>query len=292
MTRFLALLPDPVMQARLRDALKTGRTSHGVHQMFFANSWEDAFRVALHSSPDIMIFDPYASGKLDVHSCASWAAGFPAAALFAYGDFDRSAAPDVLRLARAGVRGVATREVDDTPAVLLSLLNELLSDKIAGAVTTALGSHLTPELAALVRYLVESARLPIMPKMAARFYHRDAKTLREHLRKAGLPPISRLIVWIRLLYAAHLLQDPARSVESVALTLGFPSDNAFRNQLQRYMGVCPKELRARGGFEFALNEFRRQCKEAVRCDRQHQGKIVLQRVISPQNVWVTDVKTM
>ncbi len=272
MTNLLALLPDPVMRARIQAASKVHRPDAGVHQLCFADDWADAFRIARTSPPNILVFDPYASGELNADACASWAAAFPTTALFAYGDFDRSAAQDILRLASAGVRGVAARDVDDTPATLLALLEELPIDRVANDVVAVLGNRLTPETEALIRYLIQNVRLPLTPGTAARFYHRDTKTLREHLKKEGLPSIGKLIVWLRLLCAAHLLQDSACSVESVALSLGFSSVNSFRNQLRRSLGVCPTELRTRGGFEVVLNELSRRCNRPARGATAEPGR--------------------
>ncbi|MBA4156555.1 MAG: hypothetical protein H0X65_03660 [Gemmatimonadetes bacterium] len=78
-------------------------------------------------------------------------------------------------------------------------------------------------------------------------------------RVLRLPPIQKLITWIRLLHAAHLLQDLARSIENVTLRKEFACVNSFRNQLQRYAGMSPSHLRVRGGFQYLLNKFRARC---------------------------------
>lgn len=104
--------------------------------------------------------------------------------------------------------------------------------------------------------LVQTAAQPLTPADAARLYHGHANTLRVHLRAAGLPPLNQIIVWARLFRAAHLLGDPARAVESVAAALAYPSANALRNQLDRYAGLCPREVRAAGGLPALLQAFR------------------------------------
>ncbi len=255
----LAFLPDPVMQARVRSAAHAGKAARREHHVVFASGWEEALRIAARSAPDVLIFDPYASGKLDVISCARFASQVPTTALFAYGYFGRNAAQDVLCLARAGVSGVAEKDVDDAPGPFCGLLERLATQAFSSVLATSVAGHTTPEIVALVRHLVEGAHHSITPEAAARFYHRDARTLSQHLKRGGLPPVGKLITWVRLLCAAHLLGDASRSVEGVALRLGFSSDNAFRNQLHRHLGTCPTDLRLRGGLEFALEVFRARC---------------------------------
>ena len=183
----------------------------------------------------------------------------------------------ILRLASAGVRGVAARDVDDTaghpPGLWLE--ESCRSTGSLNDVVAALGNRLHPrEPEASIRHLIQQRTAPPHAGNGCRLPdHRDTKTLREHLKKEGLPSsIGKLIVWLRLLCAAHLLQDSACSVESVALSLGFSSVNSFRNQLRRSLGVCPTELRTRGGFEVVLNELSRRCNRPARGATAEPGR--------------------
>ena len=56
------------------------------------------------------------------------------------------------------------------------------------------------------------------------------------------PPPQRLITWGRMIVAAHMLEDPYRSANGVAMALGFPSGSAFRNTCQRYLHANPRAL--------------------------------------------------
>jgi AraC-like DNA-binding protein len=259
MFRYLAFLPDPVAQRRLSDAAKLGCAPCEPEPVRFASDWREMHELALDWLAHLAVFDPYAAGELDVDSCAEFAEAFPSVAIFAYGAFPRHAERDVFRLTKLGVHGIAAREHDDTPSALRLCLTEAMEYTVVGAVLAALEDRLTAELVPLLRYLLSRVHQPLSPAASARFYHSDERTLRGHLRRDGLPPINSLIVWLRLLRAAHLLQDSARSIENVALRLEFASVNSFRNQLQRYAGVSPSELRVRGGFHFVLNKFRARC---------------------------------
>ncbi len=61
---------------------------------------------------------------------------------------------------------------------------------------------------------------------------------------------------MHLFQAAYRLGDTPRTVENVALSLGFASASALRNQLRRYAGVTPHELRPGASLEVLLEEFR------------------------------------
>src|SRR4029079_12236459 len=82
------------------------------------------------------------------------------------------------------------------------------------------------------------------------------RTLVSRLASAGLPGPAALITWSRLLVVAHLLEDPARSVDQVAAAVGFPSSTSLRVTCKRYTGVRPLDLRSRGGHRHVLDLIR------------------------------------
>ncbi|HEY0038772.1 MAG TPA: helix-turn-helix domain-containing protein, partial [Longimicrobium sp.] len=175
---------------------------------------------------------------------------------FAYGDFRRHPVADTLWLGRLGVRGGATLHVDDSPARLRLLLADALSGSAVTTVLDTLSDLFPADLRLLLQELLARAGEPLRPEDAARLYFRHPKTLRDRLRRCGLPSPEKLILWARLFLAAHLLQDAERSVADVALCLGFPSPNALRNHFQRYAGVRPGDLRDGDGLARVLRLFR------------------------------------
>lgn len=212
--------------------------------------------LALRSPPQLTIFDPYVDGELELEACRGFHVEFPSSALLPYGDFAHRPARDVLCLAELGVHDAVTRGKDDDPLALQRVLAEALSRTIVGAVLSDLEDLIPANLVPLTRHLLVAAHRPLSPSDLANFYCRHPKTLRKHLRAAGLPTTNKLIVWSRLFHAAHLLSDSARSFENVAWTLGFCSPSALRAQLQRYVGTAPKELIRCGGLNLLLREFR------------------------------------
>ncbi len=256
MALLLALLPDEIARSRLRRALEVDRASRARHQLLLASGWEEMRRLALRSAPQLAIFDPYASGGFDLEDGRRFRADFPSIALLPYGELVGRHIRDVLRLAALGVQEVVVRDEDDRPVAFHLLITGALTSSVPGMVLAELEDLLPARLTPLMRDLLFAANRSVQPEEVARLYHRHPNTLREHLRAAGLPAVNKLIVWARLFHAARLLESPARTVESVALILEYPSVSALRNQLQRYAGVTPQEVRERGGLHLVLAAFR------------------------------------
>lgn len=196
---------------------------------------------------------------------------FPSVALLAYGDFAGRPACDSFRLGQAGVWEILEFERGDAPVSFRLLLTGALAGSAVGLVLNEIGDVFPEQLLPWVRQLLVSAHRPLSAADAARAYHSHPNTLRTHLHAAGLPPVNKLITWMRLFHAAHLLGDSERSAENVALMLGFPSVNALRNQLLRYVGLAPGEVRARGGLPPVLDTFRARHRNGCWKLRNEQG---------------------
>lgn len=260
MLRVVALLPDPRAQKRLAAALAL-RDRAWKPVVELAGGWSHAHALALSSVAELVVFDPYAGGSFDAEPMRCFAARFPSCVLVGYGAFPRGCARDVLELSRAGVHAVATRDLDDAPHALADVLERALESAIIVRAEALLEQQVPHPVRALLPHVLFRTGDELTPPGVARLCHCHPKTLRAHLRAAGLPSLGKLIVWTRLIRACHLLQDGGRSVESVALVLGFASANSFRNQLLRYVGVCPTELRRRENAGLVLDRFQAAMKK-------------------------------
>lgn len=86
-------------------------------------------------------------------------------------------------------------------------------------------------------------------------------TLMRWCRRSGLPVPRKLLMWMRVLLASELLDNPGQSVLSVALSCGYSSDRTLRRALYVAVGIGPKELRDRGAFRTASAAFLRAVRE-------------------------------
>lgn len=262
MLHTIAFLASIRAERRLRDAL-AAREQRRALSLRFAAGWEHAQALARFEPPDLLVFDPYDGDRLDSQPIARFAAQFSSCVLVAYSRFPHGCARGVLELSRAGVHAVATLDVDDAPHALTALLDTALEDGMLGRAASLLARRSPPPLRTLLPRALFLSYHDLTPSSVAGLCHCHPKTLRVHLRRAGLPSLAKLVVWSRLIRACHLLRDPRRSVESVALTLGFASANAFRNQVLRYLGVCPTDLREREDAEFVLRRFQQALKRSA-----------------------------
>lgn len=251
MAVILAHLPDPSAAQRLRRALERTR-----HRLLFADSWDLLPRFALEAPPDVAVVDPFCT--LDgLERCAALRRAHPACDLLPYGRLDGRPALELFRLFALGVQAPVVRDCDDAPAQLCRTVEGVLEYRMVAAVQDAVGELFSGPLHSLLRYLLLHAESPLNPDDVARSQHCHSKTLRARLRAAGLPSLNRLIIWTRLLSAAHRVATSGRTLEQVAVAMDFPSAAALRTQLQRYAEMQAHELRAPGGVERLLDRFRR-----------------------------------
>jgi AraC-like DNA-binding protein len=176
----------------------------------------------------------------------------------------------VLSFARAGVHELIVAGIDDCAMVLRLALQRASQRCLAEEVYAEVSASLPREAATLVRYCLEHAsEAPTIDDISrALGVHR--RTLVNRMQNAMLPPPSELWAWSRVLLAARYLEMPGRSVEWVALTVGYPSANALRNALKRYTGLVPSELREDDGFARATLAFR----AALLATSRHVGPLL------------------
>ncbi|HEY0016912.1 MAG TPA: helix-turn-helix domain-containing protein [Longimicrobium sp.] len=257
MLPFLAFLPDPVALGRLRVALRMNAGGPPESALVEVRGWNELAGAARSRMPELAVVDPCSRGVLDVEACAHFRLEFPSVVLLPYGEF-RGTARDGLQLGLMGVRHLVMRDQEDGPAAFAYLLAQARAEWLPTRVFTAIGDLIPHHLRALVHEVVIHGDGALPPARVAALYHRHPNTLREHLRAAGLPPVNKLVVWMRLFRAGHLLEDPGRSVENVAGALAFASSSGLRNQLHRYAGLTASDVRRRGGLDLLLTQFRTQ----------------------------------
>ena len=65
-------------------------------------------------------------------------------------------------------------------------------------------------------------------------------------------------MWLRVLFAAALVDDPGHTVFSVGLACGYSGDQALRRAIRSVVPHTPSELRELGAFETASKAFFRE----------------------------------
>lgn len=255
MARIIALLPHAEMLSRLHAALRLTASRGAKHPLVVCSDWQEARRESSERAVQLVIFDPDLDAGTDLRGCTAFHERFPSVVLLPYGCFTRTHARDLLLLGQLGVRDLVVRGEDESPVALSRRIGTALGGGVPDTVLALIGDRFPPGLRPLVGRILDAATNPLSPREAASLYHRHPNTLWKQLRKEGLPSLNRLIRWARLFHAAHLLEDPHRSVDNVGLALNFPSTASLRNQFRRYAGLTPQEIRSGGGLSLLVAVF-------------------------------------
>jgi AraC-like DNA-binding protein len=143
-------------------------------------------------------------------------------------------------------------------------MNEMEANWSLGRVRELLACFNDDEVRAFVRLFLGPLTFKPTVGAAAKELGLSRRTLAHRLSQNGLPSPAVLASWCRMLTAANLLRDPGRSVERVAMWLGFGCGAGLRNMLRRRANVSPSELRGEEGFGRLVDSFRVMVKGAPR----------------------------
>ncbi|MBI3791293.1 MAG: helix-turn-helix transcriptional regulator [Gemmatimonadetes bacterium] len=251
-----ALLPDASWQQRVQAAVRDR------HEVVPCGDWAGLLRTCGAEAVVLAIFDLYAEGDLDLEPLRTLRRRFPRITQVAYVRPTADRARDLFDAGRAGIDAVVIADRDDTPALIRATVDLAEARAVAGVVR----EHLDSEVALVrdaVLISVTRAHEQLDAERLARLLHLSRRSLADQLGRAGFPAPQRLLAWGRLIVAAHLLEDPSRSAEGVALALDYPSGSAFRNSCQRYLHATPHEIRANGGARFAVRGLMAEAKRPI-----------------------------
>jgi AraC-like DNA-binding protein len=184
--------------------------------------------------------------------------GFPSIPVLAYCDPVNSSSAVIVDVVRAGATGLVLRGIDDSKALFRETIIRARRRAIAERIFVELAPMLTSDARLFLRYAIEHCAVDVSVDEAADELGVDRKTLTNWLARAGAPRAREFLSWIRLIVAAHLLSDPRRTAENVALHLDFPSGTSLRNMVRRYVNVTTAELQQGDGAALVLEAFKRQ----------------------------------
>lgn len=181
------------------------------------------------------------------------AAAWPRMAIVVYCEIVSVEAPDIRALAVAGAHQFVFAGVDDSALTLRGILDsarrEVASEFLMLQLATVLPSELHP---LAERVLARPDVVTTVPALAAALgVHR--KTVFNRCARAGSLTPGELVTWIRLVMVAYLLETTGRTVERIAMDLGFASDTSLRNLLKRYSGYRAGDIRESGGGRLVMD---------------------------------------
>jgi AraC-like DNA-binding protein len=201
----------------------------------------------------------------------------PAVAFFLPG---RSSYRRALQLGSAGVTELIAVDPVLPAQELLTSLSRCHADGVAIRLWRHCALDIPDALLPLLKAAVRLAHEPLTAVRLAAAAGMHERTLRKYCENARLPSPQWVIGWARLLLAGYYLDEPGRTISSVAEMLRFPSTCALRNQLRRYTNVAPSHLRADGASRALarlLEQSVREHDEGPRVDTARQSNLRLVR---------------
>lgn len=248
----LVLHPDAAFRALLRGAAARE------HEISWLGSWSELKRIIPNSAPAaIVVVDPYmeSTERQMAPELRALLREFPSLTVIAALRTTDGGYRDVRTLGEWGVAEVLSLDIEATSEAVLRRLRNVRGHLVQSLLRRAMPGNISHRPLSLSLVAAETAASGGGSEALARRLRIPRRTLYRWTVTAGLPPPRRLLVWMRILLAAELLDDPGRRVSSVAYACGYSSDNALRTALSSFLENTPTALRREGAFATASEAF-------------------------------------
>lgn len=228
-------------------------------ECIFLPDWE-ALRAAISDAPPsaLLVVDPYAAGNGDLQLSPQLRAllwEFPSATVLAAMELRAGRSHDVRTLGEWGVTDIISIGEEDTPDAISRRLRGARGRPLQNLLQRCLPSTMSGRARTLLMAAAEVVSMGGRGRDLARSLHLSERTVLRWSERSELPPPRRLMAWMRILLAASLLDDPGRTVLSVAYACGYSSDSSLRRAMQDFLGTIPTTLRREGALARASRLF-------------------------------------
>jgi AraC-like DNA-binding protein len=245
--------PDGAVRERVRQAAK--------NQYLFqvVDDW-DALGEAVRELPaPLVVVDPYGPRNNGHREPSPKLRGllleFPSIAVLAAMEVVPERFDDLRTLGKWGVVQVISLGHDDTAHSIQHRLRAARGRPLLALLEQVLPPDTPARARAILEACIDVVSVGGHGQELAKSLFLSRRTLLRWSRRAGLPTPRLLLAWMRILLAAELLDDPGRSVLSVAHICGYSSDSGLRRITNKFLGASPSELRAAGAFQHAAERF-------------------------------------
>jgi AraC-like DNA-binding protein len=249
----IVLHPDRLLRDRLQ------RVSRKRFHMATVDEWMD-LRDAVSEAPPaaVVLVDPYHgqdNGGGPSPHLYNVLKAFPSATVVAAMDTTPERYRDLWMLGEWGVAEILQVEEDVSSEALRRRLVTARAQHLRLLLTQDHGVPLTGRARSLIDAAVDTVMAGGHPKDLAKTLGFSASTLLRWCRRSQLPTPRRLLLWMRVLFASALLDDPGHTVFSVGMACGYSGDQALRRAIRSVIPYTPSELRARGAFDTVSKAF-------------------------------------
>jgi AraC-like DNA-binding protein len=180
---------------------------------------------------------------------------FPTLPIVILVSLEASDVHDLAHVPELRATAVVIRAYDDLAAEVLAAIRTVPQHPAEVKIVETVHRHAPRGLVSLFDFLAHAAVYPVTVEQVSKGVRVPRRTLGDQLKRANLPPMERLIGWMRLLHAAWKMDGHGRTVDSVADELQFKSGSALRHMVKRYTGRTPSEIWSLGGFSYLLGQF-------------------------------------
>lgn len=249
MATLLVLTRDPRLRARLRQAW----AAH--HRVLELTEWPERPGLLVLRRAHLLVLDTAPAMDIDLSSTLDWIRRRHAdLSTLAVVDAHRAARAS-FRLGRSGVDGVVIAGRTGGALTLRQAADQALARALGRRVARRLDGRCAPLLVRCMARAAVGAADGLDTRDLAEPEGLSVGSLRRRLRRDGLPPPTRILLWGRLLAAADMLERDGGSVERTGHRLGYSSGAALSRALRHGTGRSPTTLRDRGGLVCALEAF-------------------------------------
>lgn len=247
-----AYLGLPETRSRLKTAIA------GNFELAFASSWSELDQLIRRVPIELAVVDPVRQKGVEVPAVERLRTYYPSLPVVLYMPFSPKLAESLLRLGSVGVHSAVFYDHGDTPLQITRALEEAvassLSERILSEITGALDvdSH---EIVNAFRVALQNVDRIRSALEWSRYLSLSHRSFYRTFRSSGLPTPKTCLLWLRLMYAAKLLEDPGYNLHDVVHRLGYNTPSNFWQHVQDTLGLRASELRYAVGFDSLLSRF-------------------------------------
>ncbi|NIR42630.1 MAG: helix-turn-helix domain-containing protein [Gemmatimonadetes bacterium] len=228
------------------------------YDLTIAADWSELDHLIRREATEVIIVDPVRPDVVEVPAIERLRAYYPSLPVVLYMPFGPSLADALLRLGSIGVHRAVFFDHGDTEKALRQAVDEAVESSVPETILARILDGLAIDSAG-----VEGAfRLALGNVDTVRsaldwssFLDLPHRTFYRTFREFGLPSPKTCLLWLRLMYAARLLEDPGYNPYDVVHRLGYSAPSNFWRHVQDTLGLRASELRYAATFETLLRRF-------------------------------------
>ncbi len=230
----------------------------GTHNLTFVSSWPELEDLIRRLPVEIVVADPCRPEGIEVGAIERLRAYYPSLSVVLYMPFSPDLADALLRLGQVRVHSAVFLDHGDTSLALSKAVAEAAGISTSEHILARVFDEVEVDCAAIqeafrvalnnvdkVRTVIEWSRFSGVPQRS--FYRL--------FRSNSLPTPKTCLTWLRLMYAAKLLQDPGYDLCDIVHRLAYGAPSNFWQHVQATLGLRASELRHGVGFEALLERF-------------------------------------